>query len=134
MSFEAGEDGGEFEIDHAKTSVLLPVGYVANIGIVMAHAEFFEFGEDFVAAFVVEVFDAAAAVGGDDAEALGIGFEKARHEWAAAGLEEFEDFGFLREAFLGFWAVVRFDDTAIECEMDGGAESVFDLQRHIPGK
>ena len=100
----------------------------------MTHAEFLEFGKDFVAAFVVKVLDARAAVRGDDAKFFSIRFEQARNEWATAGFEEFEDFGFLREAFVGFWAVVRFDDSTIECEMDGSAECVFNLQRHIPGK
>ena len=36
----AGEDGGEFKIHHAKPAVRLPVGHVADIGVVMAHAVF----------------------------------------------------------------------------------------------
>jgi hypothetical protein len=42
---KAREDGGEFEIDHAETSVGLAVSDVTHLRIIMANPEAFEFGE-----------------------------------------------------------------------------------------
>jgi len=50
------QDAGEFEIDDAEPAVGLAVRHVPDVGIVVAHAEGFEFGEQLLRAFGIEVF------------------------------------------------------------------------------
>ena len=68
--FGVRQNGGELKIDQAKAPVGKPVGHVAHVGVVVPHAEFLQFGKQFLRAFRVQMLHPAAAVGGDDAELL----------------------------------------------------------------
>ncbi len=93
----------------------------------MADAEGFEFGEEGFHAVLVEVVDASAAVGGDDFEVVGEGFEETGYERASAGLEELEDADLVIEAFSGEVAAEDLVDLAVVADADGSALGVFDL-------
>ena len=82
--FGIGKDGGELKINQTKPPVGKAVGDVARVGVVMAHAEFFQLGEQPLGALIVNVLDAGAAVAGDDAQVFFVRFEQAGDEIAAA--------------------------------------------------
>jgi len=94
----------------------------------MADAEPFQICEDFGESFGVEAFDALTAIGGDDAEELGICFEKARGERAALLFEMLEHPYLGGEAGGGIGAVVGFHHASVEGEIHGGAERILDLE------
>ncbi len=94
----------------------------------MAHAEFFQFGKQFLRALFVNVLHAAAAIGGDDAQFFSVRFQQAGDEVAAARFEMAQHAHFVVEAFLRIRPVIGLEHPAIETEMDGGAERVFDFQ------
>jgi hypothetical protein len=123
-----GENRGEFKIDDAKASVTLAIGHVAHVGIVVAHAELFEFGEKFGGAFLVKMLDAAAAIRGDDAKFFRTGIEKFRDEVAIARFKKFENAGFIFKPFFGVRAVINFDNTTVDREIHRRTQCVFDLK------
>ena len=89
---EAGQDGGQFKINHAKTPVRLPVSYIADVRVVMADAKRFQFFKQLACALRVQMFYARAAIGGDDAQPLRIGFEEPGDKSAAAGFQRRKTF------------------------------------------
>ena len=62
----------------------------------------------------IEVFDAGAAIGGDDAGLDGVGLEQARDEVASARFEKRRMRTSSLETLLGIGTVVGFEDAAIE--------------------
>lgn len=123
-----GEQGCEFEINQAKTAVGLAIGDVAHVRIIMADAKGFEFGEQFLGAGGVEVFNTRAAVGGDDLWRGGISFQQPRDEGAFALFEMAENADFVFETFLGIGAVVSLDDPTIEGQVHGRPERIFNFE------
>lgn len=93
----------------------------------MANAEGFEFGVDVLHACLVEVFDAGAAVGGDEFEGGGVGLQDAWDEGAGLVFEVVKDGDFGFEAFLGLVAAKDFMHASIVADTDGGAAGVFDF-------
>ena len=128
-----GQDGGEFEINQTKASVGKPVGDVARIGVVVAHAEFFQLGEQFFRArsssmcstrvpqLVVTMrrfFSSASSRRGTKSQPRCSRWRSTRISFAN------------RSARVR--AVIRLEHPAIKTQMDGGAERVFDFQ-HTTG-
>ena len=72
--------------------------------------------------------DARAATGRDDANFDRISFEQPGDEVAAALLEIAQDADFVVEAFAGVRAVIGLYDPAIEGQVDGGTQRVFNFQ------
>jgi sugar phosphate isomerase/epimerase len=121
------EELGELEVDHAELAGAAVVGDVAQNVILMAHAEGEKGVVDLLHAVGVEVIDALAAVGGDDAQLVGEGFEELWDEVAAALGEVGEDTDLVLEAFTGHVAAESFVHAAIESDADEGAGGIFDL-------
>ena len=94
----------------------------------MADTEFFQLVEDFLASFLIELFHAGAAVGGDDAELVAVGAEQAGDEVAAARLEVAQDAHLVVEALRRVRPVIDLEHAAVETQMHGGAQCVFDLE------
>src|SRR5437868_3740818 len=94
---EAGENGGQFEIDQTKAPVRLTVSDVAHVGVVVAHAVLLQLRKKLLAPRVVEMLHASAAIGGDDAEPMRVRLEKTRHERTVARREMVEDAHFIFE-------------------------------------
>jgi hypothetical protein len=67
----------------------------------VAQAKLFQLVEQLLAARFIKTFDPAAAVGGHDAELVGVRLQQPWGKWAAAGLQQAQDPGFLLEAFKG---------------------------------
>jgi hypothetical protein len=130
--FEAGENAGELEIDQTKAPVGLTVGHVANVRVVVPDSELLELGEQLLSAFIVEMLDAGAAVGGGNPELLLIRFQQAGHERAAARLEVPEDSDLVLKSLRRIGSMVGFDDPPIEGEVHRGPQRVFDFQ-HVTG-
>jgi hypothetical protein len=124
----------EFKINEAKAAVGLAVSDVAHVRVVVADAEFFQFGEQFAAALGIEMFDTAAAIGGDDAKFFVVGFEQARDKIASACFEMAKDFYFAFEAGFGVRAVVGLDDPAIEGKVHRRPEGIFDVQHRAESR
>ncbi len=125
------EQGGKFEINQTKAAIRIAVGHVAHVRVVMAHAEFLQLGEQFLRALRVEVFHAAAAIGGDDAELLFVGLQQTRHERAAEPFEVAQDADLVGEPLRRFRAVIGLHHPAIKGEIDRGPECVFDFQHGL---
>ena len=95
VGLDSEKNGGELEINQTKASVGRAVGHIARVGVVVAHAEFFQFGKQFLRALFIQVFHAAAAIRRDDAEFFFVGFKQSRDEIAAARFEKFQDAHFI---------------------------------------
>jgi len=121
------EELGELEVDHAELAGAAVVSDVAQDGILVAHAEGEEGVVDLLHAVGVEVIDALAAVGGDDAKFVGEGFEELGDEVAAALGEVGEDADLVLEALAGHVAAESFVHAAVEGDANEGAGGVFDL-------
>lgn len=93
----------------------------------MTHSEAFQLGEQFPGPFRIQMLNARAAIGGDDAKLRRIGFEQSWHEAAAAGLEMAEYAHFVGKPLVGFGAVENFDHPAIEGQVHGRAQRIFDF-------
>jgi len=122
------EDGGQFKIHNTKASVRLAVGHIANVGIIMPHTEGFQLGKQLPDALRVQMFHPAAAVGGDDAELPRIGLEQPGYEPAVAGFEMTENPHLVREPRRRVRTMISLEHTAVEGEIHGRSQGVFDLQ------
>ena len=106
----------------------MPVSDVAHLGVVVAHAELLQLGEQFLRALFIEVLDAPAAVARHKAEFLCVGFENAGDEGAAARLEVAQDADLVGETLVGLRSMEDLDHPAVECQVDRRAQGVLDLQ------
>ena len=77
ISSLVGKQGGELKINQAEPPVRKAVGDIAHVGIVVAHAERLQFSEQLFGSFFVQMFHAAAAVGGDDTQTIRVGLQQA---------------------------------------------------------
>jgi hypothetical protein len=98
----------------------------------MAHAELLKFGEQFLCAFRVQMFHAAAAICGDDLEFHGFGCQQSGNESTAARFKVAQNAHLVCESRLCVWSVVSLEYPSIKAQMDGGTESIFGCQ-HTTG-
>ena len=67
-----------------------------------------------MSALLVQVLDPAAAIGGDDADSFGIGFEEPGHKVAAAGFKMAQNLHFAVEARVSIRPVIGLVNAAVE--------------------
>jgi len=127
-------DRGELEIDQAEAPVTLAVGDIAHFRVVMPHAVFLEFGEEFLAALRVEPVDTGAAVRRHQHQLFRIGRDYPGDEAAPCLLEVAEDLHLVGEALLGVGTMEGLPNASIKTDLDRGALGILDGEHGIGGK
>lgn len=87
----------------------------------------FEFGKKLPGAFVIEMFDAAAAVGCYDLKFLGMNLEKPRHERTSVAFEVAQHAHFIGEPFFSLWSSKRLVHPAVVADADLCPQSILDV-------
>jgi hypothetical protein len=93
----------------------------------VTHAIGLKFGVELALAVVIEMVDTAAAIGGNNPELRGIGFDQSGHERTPASFKMAKNPHFVVEPFLGLGTAKSLIDASVPADPDKGPESVFDL-------
>ena len=97
----------------------------------MADAKLFQFGEQFICAIPIQMFDATAAVAGDDPQLANVRMQQSWNKTASAPFEVSQQQHFITEARQRIRAVIGLEHPAIKAEVHSRTECVFDVQHPI---
>ncbi len=93
----------------------------------MAHAEGFEFLEQFLQTVVRHPLHSGPAVRGHQIECFRVGFQQARHEIAPPGFQIFQHVAFILKTLPGLMPSERFVNPPVIADADHGAGGILDL-------
>ncbi len=105
----------------------MPVGDIARLGVVVPDAVGLQFTKKLGPAFVVQVFDPAAATRGHHFQLLRIRLEKTGHERTAARLEIAENANLIGKAFFGLGSAKLFVNAPVVAHANRGAKCILHL-------
>lgn len=100
----------------------------------MSHPIGLEFRKQLLQSRLIEVLDTGATIRGYQAQARGIGVQKARYERTLPCLQVLQHPDLVGKAVRGIGAEKGLDHPTIEGEVNRGPQGVFDLQHEAAGR